>query len=285
MAFGPRELVSAVTHLVSLPEIAMRVKDMADDTRYSAADIGNVISQDPALTAQLLKIANSPYFGFPSEIDNVPRAITIIGTQELRELVLATAAMNVLSRLPNELVSIETFWRHSLRTAVIARTLARYLQEQNIERYFVSGLLHDIGYLVIYRELPELAQKTLQHVSQNRDIVFIVEQEIIGFDHAAVGGELLRLWNLPPAQIEAVQYHHTPSKAKNYPKEAAIIHLANYLANNMLANIDGDMDTPALELNTLQLLGVHPDALQELLQEAEKQFADTVELLIYDVAA
>jgi putative nucleotidyltransferase with HDIG domain len=286
MPFTAKDLVSAVSDVVSLPETVLRINEMVRDKRSSAADIGELIRQDPGLTARLLRIANSPFYGFPSRIDSVPRAITVIGTHELRDLILATSAIQIFSDFPNELVSMETFWRHSLRCAVIARTLAAYLHEPNVERYFTAGLLHDIGYLIIYRELPELANQTLTHSNQNREIVHIVEQEIIGFDHGAVGGELLRQWNLPSALSEAVEFHHTPRFAKQHPKEAAIIHIANYLANTMLAKVGGDIEeTEALEVTALETAGLTPDILQTVLKQAEAQFNKTLEIMVYDEVA
>lgn len=286
MPFQVKDLISAVSDVVVLPETCMRVNHMVGNPKYSAADIGDVISKDPGMTARLLKIANSPYFSFPSHIDTVPKALMIIGTEELRQLILATSVIELFSGLPNELVSMETFWRHSLRCGIIARNLASHLHEPNPEHYFTSGLLHDIGYLIIYRELPELAARTLRHSTQNREIVYIVEQEIIGFDHAAVGGELLRKWNLPPEQIEAVEYHHTPSLAKNFPRQAAIIHIANYLANTMIANLSPDMEaTEALDMQTLETTGLNPDIMQEILKQADTQFNDTLEVIIYDQVA
>jgi putative nucleotidyltransferase with HDIG domain len=285
MAFTPRDLVNAVNGLVSLPELAISVNRMANDPRFSAADIGQSITRDPAMTARLLKIANSPYFGFPSRIETVARAITIIGTQQLRDLITAASVIDVFRDLPNELISMETFWRHSIRCAVIARSLAAYLDEANIERFFTAGLLHDIGYLVLYRELPELSKQTLEHCRDNREIVFIVEQEIIGFDHAAVGGELLRAWNLPEMLVEAVEFHHTPGLAKNYTREADIIHVANYLANTMTANASHDADTPALDNAALHRLNLSDDILMRLLKGAEEQFNETLQVMIYDIAA
>lgn len=286
MSFTAKDLVSAVNDVISLPETVLRVNEMADDLRYSAADIGEVIRQDPGLTARLLRIANSPFYGFPSYIDSVARAITVIGTHELRDLVLATSAIQVFSDFPNELVSMETFWRHSLRCAVIARTLAAHLHESNVERYFTAGLLHDIGYLIIYREIPELAHQALAHSNQNREIAHIVEQEIIGFDHAAVGGELLRQWNLPSTLSEAVEFHHTPRFAKQHPREAAIVHIANYLANTMLARVGGDIEeTEALELSALATAGLTPDILQTVLKQADAQFNETLEIMVYDEVA
>ena len=286
MPFTAKDLISAVSDVVSLPETVLRVNEMVDDPRSSAADIGEVIRHDPELTTRLLRIANSPFYGFPSRIDSVPLAITVIGTHELRDLILATSVIQAFSDFPNELVSMETFWRHSLRCAVIARSLAAHLHEANIERYFTAGLLHDIGYLIIYREIPELAHQALAHSNQNRNIAHIVEQEIIGFDHGAVGGELLRQWNLPSTLSEAVEFHHAPRFAKQHSKEAAIIHIANYLANTMLARVGGDIEeTEALEVSALKTAGLTPDILQAVLKQAEAQFNETLEIMVYDEVA
>lgn len=147
-------------------------------------------------------------------------------------------------------------------------------------------MLHDIGYLIIYREIPELAHQALTHSNQNRNIAHIVEQEIIGFDHGAVGGELLRHWKLPSTLSEAVEFHHTPRFAKHHPKEAAIIHIANYLANTMLARVGGDIEeTEALEVTALKTAGLTPDILQTALKEAEAQFNETLEIMVYDKVA
>lgn len=286
MPFTAKDLVSTVSDVVSLPEIVLRVNEMVDDPRSSAADIGEIIRRDPGLTARLLRIANSPFYGFPSRIDSVPLAITVIGTRELRDLILATSAIQVFSDFPNELVSMETFWRHSLGCAVIARTLAAYLHEPNVERYFTAGLLHDIGNLILYRELPELANQTMTHSNQNREIVHIVEQKLLGFDHGTVGGELLRVWNLPSALSEAVEFHHTPRFARQHPKEAAIIHIANYLANTMFTKVGGDIEEiEILEVTALETAGLTPDILQTVLKQAETQFNEALEIMVYDEVA
>jgi len=286
MPFTAKDLISAVSDVVSLPDIAIRVNDMVEDPLCSLADITTLISQDPGLTARLLRIANSPFYGFPSRIDSVSRAITIIGMEDLRSLILATSAIEVFSDFPNELVSMETFWRHSLRCAVIARALARHLHKPNPERYFTAGLLHDIGYLIIYRELPEMASRTLSLSNQNREIVYIIEQEVMGFDHTDVGCELLQHWNMPEHLVEAVRHHHTPNLAKDHPHDACIVHIANYLANTMLARVGGDLlETEALDVTTLQTLGLTPNTLQAIIREADLQFNDTLEIIVYDEVA
>ena len=286
MSISAKELVDSVSELISLPSIVMHVNDMANDQQYSAADIGETINQSHELSARLLRIANSPFFNFPSHINNIPRAITVIGTQELRDLLLATSAIDVFDNLPNELVSMETFWRHSLRCGIIARSLASYLHKPNVERFFAAGLLHDIGSLLINHKLPEIADQILVHRKNNRQRRFIVEEEIMGFNHASVGGELLRHWGLPDYIVEAVTYHHTPSLAKQYKQDAAIAHIANYLSNTMLSNIGENLATSgALDFTALETVGLPPEELQTILKLSENNFNDTLEIMVYDQVA
>src|SRR3569833_2554535 len=121
MSLSPRELVTGTIELASLPEVFLRVNEMIDSPRYTAADIGHVISRDPGLTARLLKLANSALYNFPSQIDTVSRAITIIGTRELRDLILATSVARIFKGLPNDLISMDFFWLHCVCCGLAAR--------------------------------------------------------------------------------------------------------------------------------------------------------------------
>jgi len=286
MPVTAKELVSSVSDLISLPRTVKRVNVMANDQRYSAADIGETIAGNPELSARILRIANSPFFGFPSHINNVPRAITIIGTTELCDLLLATSAIDVFDELPNDLISMETFWRHSLRCGVIARSIAMHLHQPNVERFFTAGLLHDIGSLLINHKLPDIADKILAQSNNNRQRRYIIEHEIMGFNHASVGSELLRQWGLPDYLSEAVENHHTPHLAQKYPLDAAIAHIANYLSNTMLINADEHFEaSEALNVNALQTAGLSPEMLQSILKHSENQFNETLEIMVYDQVA
>jgi len=286
MTISIKELVSSLSDQVSLPVTVMRVNDIVNQPHASAADICETICSDDELSARLLRIANSPFFNFPSRINNVPRAVTVIGTHELRDLILATSAIDVFDDLPNELISMETFWRHSLRCGVIARSLAKHLHKPNVERYFAAGLLHDIGSLLINNRIPELASQVLANSKNARQRRFHVEEEILGFHHATVGGELLRSWGLPDYLVEAVENHHTPSLAKRYPQDAAIAHIANYLSNTMLSKLDGNMEmSEALDVSALSTAGLSPGDLKSVLQHSETIFNDTLEILVYDQVA
>src|SRR3569623_952543 len=149
MSLSPKELVTGAIELASLPEVFLRVNEMIDSPRYSAADIGHVISRDPGLTTRLLKIANSAIYNFPSQIDTVSRAITIIGTHELRDLILATSVTRILNSLPIDLIFLYVFSRHSVCCGRAALNLAAQRCDPLVLGFFVAGLLHDICSLLI----------------------------------------------------------------------------------------------------------------------------------------
>ena len=142
-----------------MPEVFYKLNAAIEDPGCTFDDIGEIISIDPALTVRLLKVVNSPMYGFPSRIDTVSMAITILGTRQLRDLVLATAVVGQFHNLTEAVVDMETFWCHSICSAVAARTISLHLKVNNSERFFVAGLLHDIGKLVMYLTHPDASHQ------------------------------------------------------------------------------------------------------------------------------
>lgn len=279
MSLSPKEMVAGAIEIASLPEVFLRVNEMIDSPRYSAADIGHVIGRDPGLTARLLKIVNSAFYSFPSQIDSVSRAITIIGTRELRDLILATSVVRVFKGIPNDLVTMDDFWRHSVCCGLAARALAAKRGERMVERFFVAGLLHDIGSLLIYRKIPELAREALLRCRHNNVPLYRAEQDIMGFDHAAVGGEILRKWKLPEQLQEAVEFHHTPSRAARFPRDTALVHIADVVAEAMQHGNSGDPRVPPMDENAWRFAELNDDVIVSVMDEVEKQFTDTMDMI------
>jgi putative nucleotidyltransferase with HDIG domain len=278
MSISPRELVSGTIEIASLPEIFLRVNEMIDSPRHSAADIGRVISHDAALSARLLKIANSVFYGFPSQIDTISRAITVIGTRELRDLILATSVMRTFKGLPNELVTMEDFWRHSICCGLAARSLAAQRGEQLVERYFVAGLLHDIGSLLIFRKIPELAREALLRAQYNNVPLYRAEQEVLGFDHAAVGVEILRKWKLPEHLQESTEFHHNPAMAQRFPRDTALVHIADVVADALQYGNAGDPHVAPMDPEAWKLANLSDDTVSAVITEVEQQFGSALEL-------
>jgi putative nucleotidyltransferase with HDIG domain len=245
-----------------------------NDSQTSASDIGTVIAEDPALTAGLLKIVNSAFYGFPSRIDTVSRAITIVGTLELTDLVLGASAIQTFYRLPNHLTDMQVFWEHSLYSGVVARILARYLRAPNTERCFVLGLLHDIGSLVMYRQQPELSRRALELAASDSLPLHIAEDEVFGFHHGEAGAALMQAWNLPESFREIARYHHQPSAAERYRLETATIHLADVIAGIAHSTATGSRQVAALEPGAWELTGLSADIVEPVITAADTQFKE-----------
>lgn len=278
MSISPRELVSGAIEIASLPEIFLKINEMIDSPRHSAADIGRVISNDAALSARLLKIANSVFYGFPSQIDTISRAITVVGTRELRELILATSVIRCFKGLPNDLVTMEDFWRHSVCCGLAARSLAKLRGEQLIERFFVAGLLHDIGSLLVYRKIPELAREALLRAQHNNVPLYKAEEEVMGFDHAMVGAEILRKWKLPEHFQESTEFHHNPTRALRYPNQTALIHIADVVSDALQYGNSGDPHVPPMDPQAWQMAGLSDDIISPVIADVEQQFNHVLEL-------
>ena len=278
MSISPRELVSGAIEIASLPEIFLKINEMIDSPRHSAADIGHVISNDAALSARLLKIANSVFYGFPSQIDTISRAITVVGTRELRELILATSVIRCFKGLPNDLVTMEDFWRHSVCCGLAARSLAKQRGEQLVERFFVAGLLHDIGSLLVYRKIPELAREALLRAQHNNVPLYKAEQEVMGFDHAMVGAEILRKWKLPEHFQESTEFHHNPTRALRYPNQTALIHIADVVSDALQYGNSGDPHVPPMDPQAWQMAGLSDDIISPVIADVEQQFNHVLEL-------
>lgn len=240
-----KSLVDDIQGLVSLPEVALKINDLMDDPDTTVDDVGKLISQDPALTIRVLAIANSPFYGFSSEISTISRAVTVLGTKQITDVVLSTATTNAFKGISIDLISVDDFWYHSLYCGLLAQELSCKHNPPLRDSMFVAGLLHDIGHLVMLNKIPDLLQDALLRTVQGESLpLYLEEQQVIGFDHAQVGAELARAWNLPAYLVECIEFHHEPQKAKEFKLEVALIHIANAVAS---LPYDDDIDESDLK--------------------------------------
>jgi HD-like signal output (HDOD) protein len=278
----PEGLVANIKDLVTLPEVALRIAKMVDDPTSSATDIGREISHDAALTARLLRIANSPAFGQHGKIANISRAITVLGVRQVRDLTVGLTAIRTFDGIGNELVTMESFWRHSVLCAVAAGQIAGRRERGRDDTPFVAGLLHDIGQLVLFSRAPELARQALLMSVDSADDrgLFLCEREVLGFDHGAVGLALARNWALPRSLQECIEFHHEPERAQEHPLEVATVHVANSVA--VLAEI-GSLelsDAPMISSVALRAVKLDFASLREIVLQTQKSAAEVLPLLL-----
>ncbi|MDH5601861.1 MAG: HDOD domain-containing protein [Gammaproteobacteria bacterium] len=278
----PKELVTGSIRLVSLPEVCIRVNEMLDDPSITAVELGHVISQDTSLTARLLKIVNSSYYGFQAKIETVSRAVTVVGLRELRGLVIAASAVETFSNVSDQVLNKVRFWRHSLYCGVIARLLAEQCHVLHSERLFVAGLLHDIGKLIIAQRFPtETRMITLEADSAQRSELE-VEQDFLGFNHAEVGGELMHAWSMPETLFESVAYHHAPRDTRVGIMETCLVHIANIFTDEAEQGLDmrTSVCLQAVDPFAWEITGLDESIKEHVFRQAGPLFTEALETIL-----
>lgn len=270
-----KSLIEDSVKLYSLPDIYFQIREMVRDPRYTAVDIGRVIAKDPALSMRLLKVVNSPFYGFQARIDTISRAVTIVGIEELQSLALATSVVDTFDHIPDDLVNMTDFWIQSINCAVISKLLAKKASVLHCERLFLTGLLHDIGALVIYTKLPEKSRLILQKPYKNKRMLAMFERDILGFTRAEVGGALAESWKLPASLSEAIRCQMYPEKALVHKLDAYLL----YLAINL-----NDSKTPQEFLSTLSssalsILRLNETHVRQVMAAAVDEFNTTFDIL------
>jgi putative nucleotidyltransferase with HDIG domain len=275
-------LLEDVEGLVSPPDVCLRLFELINAPKTGAADIAAVVNFDPNLTARLLRVANSSFYNFSRKIDTISRAITVIGNVELYQLVLSIAAVKTFAHIPNELVKMETFWRHSVYTGLLARALAIRANVLHPERLFVAGLMHDLGSLVLYHQRPDAMRDILLVADGDEEVLYQSELERFQFSHASVAAYMMEQWQLPEALVDAIKWHHQPERAQEANVEAHILYLANHLVNeseqgNFMGSPRADIQ---ISQSLLDTVGLKEDELFFAFEEAAEQFPATLQALM-----
>ncbi len=225
------QVIKAVK-LFSLPHVYIKLRKILNNPDYSLTKVSLVISQDPAITLRLLRLVNSSFYGLRSKVETVERATTLLGADQVHDLVLTTSVAQSFKGMVTEVMDMDKFWRRSVSCAIIARLLAYATKGCNGERLFVAGLLHDIGHLVMYKSLPKICLEAIRTAKENEEPSYKTERYFIGFDYAKVGSFIMQEWGLPRSLWETTQYHIEPHAAEKYHLETSVVHLASLLSSS-----------------------------------------------------
>jgi HD-like signal output (HDOD) protein len=265
--------------LISLPDIYYRLREILDDPDHSLAEVAVVISKDPALTLRLLSIVNSSLYSFAKKVDTVSRAITLLGTLQVHDLVLATSVATTFKGMSSRWIDMKNFWWRSVYCAVASRQLAILSSDCDRERLFVAGLLHDIGHLMMYQAIPDLAQQSALIAQESNRPLYLVEQEHIGFTSATVGAELMTQWKLPESLSLITRFHTEPERAEQYRPETVLVHVGALLSRADAG--EGLFNEGPLTVNpaTWSLTGLTPEECLTLSQGIGQDLAEIIRLL------
>ncbi len=268
-------IVERVNDIPALPQIVLRVMKMTDDPDTTAQDINKVLNQDQSMTARVLRLANSAYYGYARRIASVTDAVVLLGFNTIRSIVLAAAVSEMLNK-KYEGYALEEgeLWRHSQACAIIARTVARRSKFMQLDAAYTAGLLHDIGKVILNHFMKNAYHEVVDLV-ESREMPFMeAEEEILGFTHALVGSRVAEKWNLPPQLVEAIAYHHYPDKAVTNPKLTAIVHLADAICLSMGIGMGVDGLLYPVSAGALQTLGLTEQDIESMISELVDLLSD-----------
>ena len=258
--------------LPEIPSIVNQLNDITADPYASANDIAEIVNKSPSITAVLLRIVNSAFYGFPAKIDTVSRAVTLIGSKEITGLALGLSTMHVFKDIPEDIIEMKSFLRHSLSCGLISRIIASQKNMPQTEQMFVSGLLHDIGRLIIYKYFPEQANAILSAAFESGQSLYSMEEDLIGCRHAEIGKLLLKNWKLSAALESNVSNHHQPSQAAD-PVEAGIVHVADIISNGLGIGSSGEKIIPHFDDTIWEDLHISPQLFKPAVDLAVHQLA------------
>jgi HD-like signal output (HDOD) protein len=274
-------LLRGKIELASLPDVYTQIVEVMNSPRSSAADLAEMVSKDTSLSSRMLKLVNSAFYGFPSRIDSISRAVTLIGTNELTTMALGISVVNAFKDIPCSLMSMEGFWRHSIACGVFARLLAARKVGTSAEQMFIGGLLHDIGRMVMLKQIPVAYAEVIKQARLSQQTLATVEKELLGYDHMDVGSLLCKEWRFSKALEEMISCHHLPGRGR-YELGCCIIHLADILTKVFYV---GQAECGCVMISPLQdkvwdLLGLEAQQLAAIYQQAEQQIDEVIKLFL-----
>lgn len=271
------KLLNGDVDLGCLPTVYSHIVDALNHPSASSYQLGEVISKDASLTVRLLRLVNSPFYGFSGKVETVARAVSLLGLNELSTLALGISVIKKFENIPSDQFDMESFWRHSIRCGLFARTLAGYVGEKDTEKYFTGGLLHDIGRLVMLDRMPQQYCLAIDRARQEHLPMYRAEQDVLKTDHCILGKMLAEKWRLAPSLIRMIGCHHSPRLA-HYSTEACLIHIADIFAHACSDEVLLVNAVPELQIQAWNEIGLATDYISAAIKQVDNDFKEIIKI-------
>jgi HD-like signal output (HDOD) protein len=266
------ELISRIpSSLGAYGPVVEEIERAVESPESNLLTVGEAIEKDPDLTARLLKLGNSSFYGFSSRLSTVTEAVSLIGLQQVQDLLLASSIVERFAGVEDKFVSMESFWRHSLACGIGARLLAVEKRLPKADKFFVAGLLHDVGRLVLFSRAPQSARQIFDVYQREHLLLREAEVKVLGYDHQQIGDALLRHWKYPGNLVQAVGYHHQPMVSSVAREEASVVHISDHLVNAMQIGSSGERHVPPLNMKAWETLRLPVEVLSSIVAGIDDQ--------------
>jgi putative nucleotidyltransferase with HDIG domain len=273
------KIASAIKSFPGMPGTAVKLLALIDDSAMRVSQIEEILRHDPGLTANVLRLANSAYFGIPSKVGSIRQAVILLGLKRLIQMVIAACVSAIMDKsVPGYDLPPGELWRHSIAASVAAEGLVKVLQVEATEEIFTAALLHDVGKLVLGDFVKDEFKQIETAVSQGISFE-MAEKIVLGTNHADVGARILTKWLLPPEIVNAVQFHHAPEEAEQLSSMLDIVHVANFISMMIGIGIgrDGLQHQPSAEVT--ERLGLEPEHLEKVASQTMQWVTEFSEVL------
>ena len=273
------KIASAIKSFPGFPGTAVKLLALIDDSGMRVSQIEEILRQDPGLTANVLRLANSAYFGIPSKVGSIRQAVILLGLKRLIQMVIAACVSAIMDKsVPGYDLPPGELWRHSIAASVAAEGLVKVLKVEAAEEIFTAALLHDVGKLVLGDFVKDEFKQIETAVSQGISFE-MAEKIVLGTNHADVGARILTKWLLPPEIVNAVQFHHAPEASEQISSMLDIVHVANFISMMIGIGIgrDGLQHEPSAEVT--ERLGLEPGHLEKVASQTMQWVKEFNEVL------
>ena len=266
-------LLSSVDKLPSLPSVIGRLLELLHDESSQAKQIAELISSDQALSAKVLQLVNSPYYGLPKKIGTINQAVVILGYATVRSIILGSAVIETFTRkdIHEGYFNAQEFWPHAIGTAAASRSFAKMAEFGRVDDAFTSGLLHGVGLLVIDQYLPDVMHEIQELVELEHLSLVEAEEDVMGLNHAQIGARLLETWQLPQDLITAVENHIHVDSCPGDARLAASVHLGDIFCRTLGHGSAGEPTIPEIDDAALKAIGIDHTAFPVIIEPIDKE--------------
>jgi putative nucleotidyltransferase with HDIG domain len=288
-----RDFLKKVKDLPTISAVANEINVSDKNDSLTAKSLGSIITRDPALTATVLKLANSAYYGMAHEITSLERAVTVLGFDTIKNLALTISVFHVFKTREGQVLDLKDLWYHSLGVGLAAKHLAQRspmlaADKALPEQAFICGILHDIGKIAFAQNLPAEMTEILKQTRNGTIVQHEIEKGILGFNHQKAGQAMAESWNFPEDYQTVIRLHHAPSAAAigNNPKIAALVmtvYLGNKIAKALHMGESTDPHMAKITPDDLKNLGINKQDLPGIVQQIRDEYAKCLEAWSYEL--
>ncbi len=276
-----QKIIMSTRDLPAMPQVASKVLELSSDPNTSAAQLQQVISDDQAMTARILKIANSAMYSCSRKIKTLTEAIVMLGFNSIRSLVVTSAARNLYNtRKSRSGLKERLLWEHSIGSGFACRLLAQKHAPALTEEAFLAGLMHDIGKLVLNIRVPERFDEIVQVVYNENRSFHVTEQDHFGFTHAEVGSLLVNKWKLSPVLENVIRNHHNPESISPENPLLLYLDLSNQICHKLGIGFSDEPDLNLLDSPANQILGLSQDIFDDAISQLQETLETEMEIFI-----